>query len=561
MAENSMRWVSARKLGLAVLGLVLALALIEITLRVGGRVFVWRQARGNRMSLRADDTRRVLCLGESTTAVGGKHSYPRQLEAILNENSPEVEFAVVNRGVPGVDTDHILSELRQNLDTYRPHVVVTMMGINDEGHELVFAPSATRRTFPLLPSLRVFRLFGVLRRRLGGGRPPVDGGAGRAPSVASPDFQMPRNAARQVDKGNPPGLSLLDRHAPKLKSIAEGNAVPPALDAHPDREKAYVELGWYRASQGDYIQAEEIMRNGIERSPSNDVLYAELGWMFMVKGEYARAEGMFRKAARIRPEQCVLFGELSSFYVRRGEHQKAENLLQEAVNLSPMIADSYLQLGWFYMERKQYEQAELAIRQATGLGPVLQYRAHAALARCYEAWGRPQSARAAQNKADEIGALLENPRTRCNYRELRRTVCERGIRLVCVGYPMRSAERLREMLAPCDDVIIVDNRQVFREAVKKEGHAEYFCDLFAGDFGHCTPRGNHLLARNVANAVLRACSGGARGGDSHHGLCPSSGRRLVAPTLPRNPGRAGATSPREDVRDAMLRTAAHGERF
>jgi len=464
------------------------------------------------MSLRAGDTCRVLCLGESTTALGGKHSYPRQLEAILNEKSPEVKFAVVNRGLPGVDTDHILAELRQNLDAYRPHVVVTMMGINDEGHELMPAPNATREAFSFLPSLRVFRLFGLFRRRLaGGGRPALDGRPGRDPSVAPPDPRIPRDAARQGDKGNPPDLSLLDRHVRKFKSIAEGDIIPPALHTHPDQDKSYVERGWYYAGQGDHVRAEEIMRSGIERNPSNDVLYAELGWMFMTRGEYERAERMFREATRIRPEQCVLFSELSALYMQRGKNQKAENLLKEAVDLSPGIADSYLQLGWLYIERKQYEQAERIIRQAIGLDPVLQYRAHAALVRCYQAWGKPQLARAAQNRADEIGALLENPKTRRNYRELWRVVRERGIRLVCVEYPMRSAERLREMLASHNDVGIVDNRQVFGEAVMEKGHAEYFYDMFAGDFGHCTPQGNRLLASNVADAVLQACSEGADG--------------------------------------------------
>lgn len=42
-----------------------------------------------------------------------------------------------------------------------------------------------------------------------------------------------------------------------------------------------------------------------------------------------------------------------------------------------------------------------------------------------------------------------------------------------------------------------------REAVKKDGYDTYFVDRFAGDFGHCTVKGNKLLADNIAAAILR----------------------------------------------------------
>jgi hypothetical protein len=53
-----------------------------------------------------------------------------------------------------------------------------------------------------------------------------------------------------------------------------------------------------------------------------------------------------------------------------------------------------------------------------------------------------------------------------------------------------------------DGIVFVDNSSSFREAVKREGVPEYFVDMFGGDFGHCTRKGNMLLATNVANAIL-----------------------------------------------------------
>jgi len=52
-------------------------------------------------------------------------------------------------------------------------------------------------------------------------------------------------------------------------------------------------------------------------------------------------------------------------------------------------------------------------------------------------------------------------------------------------------------------LFFVDNEQVFKEAVKKAGYKEYFKDMFAGDFGHCTQKGNELLAQNIADVILK----------------------------------------------------------
>jgi len=39
--------------------------------------------------------------------------------------------------------------------------------------------------------------------------------------------------------------------------------------------------------------------------------------------------------------------------------------------------------------------------------------------------------------------------------------------------------------------------------LKKISYNDYFTDMFAGDFGHCTRKGNRLLAENIANVILK----------------------------------------------------------
>jgi len=80
---------------------------------------------------------------------------------------------------------------------------------------------------------------------------------------------------------------------------------------------------------------------------------------------------------------------------------------------------------------------------------------------------------------------------------------KRGIKLVCVQYPMRNVELLKIIFEPGQGIIFVDNESIFKEAVNKSSYNEYFRDISGGDFGHCTAKGNRLLAGNIASVILK----------------------------------------------------------
>ena len=48
-----------------------------------------------------------------------------------------------------------------------------------------------------------------------------------------------------------------------------------------------------------------------------------------------------------------------------------------------------------------------------------------------------------------------------------------------------------------------DNEGVFENALKECSYKDLFKDMYAGNFGHCTQKGNKLLAENIANAILK----------------------------------------------------------
>jgi len=72
-------------------------------------------------------------------------------------------------------------------------------------------------------------------------------------------------------------------------------------------------------------------------------------------------------------------------------------------------------------------------------------------------------------------------------------------------YPIRSIEPLKKMLEPHEGIIFVDNEKVFKEALKQASFDEYFTNMFIGDSGHCTSKGNRLIAENIANVIWKEC--------------------------------------------------------
>ena len=72
---------------------------------------------------------------------------------------------------------------------------------------------------------------------------------------------------------------------------------------------------------------------------------------------------------------------------------------------------------------------------------------------------------------------------------------------------MRSVEPLKKMFDSPAGIVFVDNERIFKKAIQEKGYEVYFWDNFAGDFGHCTPKGNRLLAENIARTILKGIFG------------------------------------------------------
>ncbi len=120
--------------------IIISILIIEGFLRFGGGVFNYLQERENKKPIRLIDrklnlTERneivILCIGESTTAWGGGSSWPSQLQLILNSTQEKKIFHIINKGLVGKTTRDLLRHLKDNLDKYKPDIILAMVGLND----------------------------------------------------------------------------------------------------------------------------------------------------------------------------------------------------------------------------------------------------------------------------------------------------------------------------------------------------------------------------------------------------------------------------------------------
>lgn len=404
----------------------------------------------NRSSLRQKGTYRIMCLGESTTFC----QWPGLLEELLNHNNMGIKFSVIDKSISGSDTGILVSSLENNLDKYRPDMVIAMMGINDRDSVLPYSDISVKKAALFLKSLRICKL-----------------------------------------------IKLLNRHI--INKVTEmNNPEEREIEMDPGNQRAYIELGHQYRCIGEHDKAEEIFKKAIEIDPKNELSYFELGQHYRYTGQHDKAEAMFEKVLETGLWNERNYIEIGQHYRYMREYGKIEDIFKKAIEIKPKNKLGYFELGHCYRDMGEYNKAEEMFKKAIKIDPE-DDTLYSALALLYERQGDNRSAEYYFRESNRLRLGYYNPVTSYNYQRLKEILLHRGVKLVCVQYPIRSIEPLKKMLEPHEGIIFVDNEMVFRKALKESNYDEYFRDIFAGDFGHCTDKGNELLAENIANVILK----------------------------------------------------------
>lgn len=549
-----------QKIILALFGIFLSLVILEAGLRLGRFVFLALQEYHNMRAIKQEGVCRIMCLGESTTALGGQDSYPSQLEEALNARNTGIKFLVINKGIPGIHTTAIVENLTDNLNKYNPSIVVTMMGINDQiGYLQYQNPKSGSKNNSLFRQLRIHKLAIFIGMHI---KAKINEGAANKTGVSKNsriisynfDFGLKYCYAGQEDS-LPKEISLKKSlelnsiedcryaelgwfYANQSKVFEAEEMFKKALEINPKNDNAFIGLGACYLRKENFIQAEELYKKALIINPKNDAAYVGLGFCCNSRSKLSEAEKVFKKALEINPKNdnaylglgwcyklqatdvknaqaeeafnkalalninnyytCI---DVGFFYSAAGNFIQAERLYKKAIEINPGSDTAYNGLGFCYLSQLKLAEAEEAFKKAIEINPKND-KSFGGLAIVYENEGKFESAKKYYQKGNGIRTEYY-PVFYDSYPKLKEILDHRGMKLVCVQYPNRDVEPLRKIFAGQKGIIFVDNEKIFKDALKKGSYKDYFSDMFAGDFGHCTPRGNRLLAENIANAILR----------------------------------------------------------
>lgn len=513
-----------QKLALISFGLLLGIILLEVGLRIGGFVLLHFQERANLASLKEKGEFIILCLGESTTQAGGSTSFPRQLEKILNHRDLGIKFTVINKGISGTNTAHIAAGLKENLKKYHPDMVITMMGINDGPGTIVYEDTPAVKSQLFFERFRVYKLARLLREHIAYMIDEWDPPEMFDRSQADKDTLQPKKLETYSDRqkaGVPvitenfaeergDFLSQGDQFLLQGKLEEAGKCYKKAASGVPDEcYHSYIKLArLYHRKEDNPAKAEENYKKAIALKPEDDTAYATGGdgliSLYREQNKWEEAERLAKKVIKLNPENFLSYSELGRCYERKGRINEALEMYKKSFDLKPFHNQPFAKLTYFNNKLGRFQEVERICQRRISINPN-DDKAYAALAISYNRQGKKESARKYFVKVDELRASFYNQPTAQNYRKLIEILLENKIQPVCVQYPMRNINDLKKMIPDQEDIIFVDNEKLFKVALKQGSYEDYFVDQFAGDFGHCTPIGNYLLANNIADTLLTSC--------------------------------------------------------
>ena len=514
-----------KQIVLMLFGLFLTIVILEIVLRISGFTILSLQEYSNLQSIRQKGSFRIMCLGESTT----QNQYPLYLEEILNQHSLGIKFSVIDKGITSIKTTAILSHLEENLDKYQPDIVITMMGCNDGKGVMYYKdmPEANTWLFQHCRAYRFIRLIYVhilnklkkeslyglddpsLSRKTKSDSKGYKKDAGREDIYQNNKELIEKEQALkktiELNRNNQYAyIELVKFYENQGKSEETEQLLKKAIELNPKNGFAYVILGWLYENQEKFSESEQLFKKAIELNPKNGSAYKELGKLYRDQRKSSESEQAFRKVIEFNPNNDSVYKELGKFYIDQGKLSESEQAFKKAVELNPKNDFAYVGLGKFYIDQGRFTEAKQLFKKAVELNPGND-SLYGGLATIYCEIGNNELSEIYAKKADSLRDEYPDPKAISNYRTLKQILDKRKIKLVCVQYPMRNIAPLKKIFKEEVEgsIIFVDNERIFKNAVRKESYKEYFRDMFGGDFGHCTDKGNKLLAENIANVILK----------------------------------------------------------
>jgi len=455
---------------------------------------------------------RIACIGESTTY----GLWPRQLEEILNERSPDRSFRVINRGEVGIRSDGVARKIDQWLDEDRPHLVITMLGINDEGNVLVYPRDGSRSL--VTDRFRTVRFLRLLWRSA------LDIGVPEANKIDPPradghlDDEVRMELARL--EGRRPEATAKFRITRMIEIHRELLAVDPGtpvyhlaflygLVVHHDLTERIDEIlvGEFSVDPTKLDDEERTRLIGLWAERTGDRFAAlRLATSIARWGSDPNREQVLLERSTEDPKLAGLaWLRLADLASRRHQPEAIRQHLLRADDALPHDYQWSLLIGHISFRFGVYDVAAASFHRALMLRPDLpashELVVLGRLANTCEQAGDAADAADYRRQRDDLEMGRFREFTRFYYQRVVDSVRAREIPVIAMQYPLLSVKSLRKLLDHRSDVTYLENRENFETALLEADYRVIFEDSFAGSFGHLSPEGNMLVAENVTDAL------------------------------------------------------------
>lgn len=198
------------------------------------------------------------------------------------------------------------------------------------------------------------------------------------------------------------------------------------LAKNPTAFMAHNNLGALLNRRGEYLEAEQHLREAVELNPDFVDAVINLGKSREGQGDIDGAMAQYRRAVELAPNFAPALNSLGAMHGAKGQWERAEHYLQKALRLDPDYAQAHSNLASVLTNQGDHEAAIAEYRTALRLDPEL-IVARSNLARVLISRGKfaeaeEQLERIAQQRPRDIGTLLNLGAVMANQKKYRTAI-------------------------------------------------------------------------------------------------------------------------------------------
>lgn len=434
-----------KKIILIFAGVFVSLIILEISMQTAGFAILNYQNYKNNKELKNKSEYTIMCLGESTTSQG----YPNEMQKILNKKYPN-KFSVFDCGIPAIKIDFILKNLDTNIAKYKPDIAICMMGINNgfvSFNENEENPSKKN------VNLKLCKLYELLKEHL------------------KASFKIQEAYA---DNAENTSIDYAYQLYFQKKYSDSAQICEKILKTEQDNYNLYsflAMLDYYHLNKKDV--AYEMATNIIKTDKKVSDYWKQIIYEILIEHNIKNRKDI--KLAKefidkLVNDSNVMFSEILYSFVKDYMTSEQQTKFSNKMYFYKNALDHYYgAVAVEMMEKKDYEKAEEYFKIAENL-------------------------------------RLEHPNKRANeiYRQILKKLTDKNIKVICMQYPVRSVDLLKNMLkneSYYNQIEFISNENNFKDLLKKKKFNEVFLDQFAGDFGHYRQEGCKIIVDNVIGSL------------------------------------------------------------